>query len=114
MILLPKSYEEPTYIYHTNQDVDFAKYVYNLKTWNLLENQGAVFLPSAGQLSCSSLGTASYGTENRVTYWTSSLYEYKASTSSSSYSYVMWRSASFISYAEQELYYPVRLVKDVE
>lgn len=29
MILLPKSYEEPTYIYHTNQDVDFAKYVYN-------------------------------------------------------------------------------------
>ena len=114
MILLPKSYEEPTYIYHTNQDVDFAKYVYNLKTWNLLENQGAVFLPSAGQLSCSYLGTVSYATENRVTYWTSSLCEYKASTSSSSYSYVMWRSASFISYAAQELYYPVRLVRDVE
>ena len=114
LILLPKSYEEPTYIYHTNQDVDFAKYLYNLKTWNLLENQGAVFLPSAGQLSCSYLGTVSYGTENKVTYWTSSLYEYHASASSSSYSYVMWRSASFISYAAQELYYPVRLVRDVE
>ena len=39
---------------------------------------------------------------------------YYASTSSSSYSYVMWRPASFISYAAQELYYPVRLVRDVE
>ena len=114
VILLPESYEEPANIYHTNHDVDFAKYVYNLKTWKLIENQGAVFLPSAGQLSCSYLGTVSYGTENKVTYWTSTLYEYKASTSSSSYSYVMQRSAGSVSYAAQELYYPVRLVRDVE
>lgn len=114
MILLPDSYEEPTYIYHVFHDIYFAKYLYNIKTWKLLENQGAVFLPKAGQLSCSYLGTVSYGTETRVTYWTSSLYSYNASTSSSSYSYVMNEPASNIGFQAQELYYPVRLVRDVE
>ena len=115
LILVPELYDEPVYISHVNHNSDFSKYIYNLRTWKLLENQGAVFLPNAGMLSCSFNGTVSYGdTGTRLVYWTSSLKSYKASTSDPSYSYVMQRPTGISDAASQELYYPVRLVRDVE
>ena len=115
MIILPDLYEEPLYISHERNNNDFAKYLYNLKTWKLIEEQGAVFLPQSGVLSCAYNGTVSYGTRNRVEYWSSTLYHYTASTSSSSYSYEMRiPSGGLDPICAQEEYIPVRLVRDVE
>ena len=115
LIILPDSYEEPLYISHESNNNDFTKYKYNLKTWKLIEEQGAVFLPQSGVLSCASNGTVSYGTRNRVEYWSSALYQYSASTSNSSYSYEMRvPSGGLDPICAQEEYIPVRLVRDVE
>ena len=115
LILLPESYEEPMYISYENHNADHSKYKYNLKTWKLIEEQGAVFLPAAGKMAgyFSNFGYSAAGSDmNRVYYWSSTLYEYKTSTIDSSYANLM--KDGEIIFRPQEQYFSVRLVRDVE
>ena len=113
IILLPEEYDEPVYISHVNGNKDFTKYIYNLKTWELIENQGAVFLPNGGIMTYSGYtNKISYDRDQVVRYWTSTLKEYKSSKEQSSHSYAIINAS--VTSQPQEHYFPVRLVRDVE